>query len=153
MPVLTQTRCPQCNGTLPLVKLWWRTNNMYLYLLPTKRLGIACPNCGTALVVLMNGVIAASFLYFLVSVGLVFLWLVWAPHTVAGHLPAASLWLGLLLLVLFTSLLQPRFAMVFAELRAATKGESVDYPLGRPDDFAAPNSSEGVTSNNRWRRP
>jgi hypothetical protein len=130
MPRVTQTRCPRCNGALPLIKLWWQTNNMYMYVLPAKELGVVCPTCGTALVVLMGGVICASFLSFWSAVGLGLLWLIWAPRILSGHVALAA---ALLMLILFSVLLQPRFAMLFAGLRPVIEGETPDYPLGKPE--------------------
>jgi hypothetical protein len=133
MPLLHDSRCPQCDSGLPL-KVLWEFSRSSAYDLVTKsgvlrgRIGIVCPNCGVKLRVVQTRIRVLLFLLWAVAFGGAWFVGEWMrhAHVVLNQMPQV---LGLVVLGTAIFLLQKYCIPHLAQVRLAGADEQLGFPL------------------------
>jgi hypothetical protein len=141
MPLIQDSRCPQCGSGLPL-KVLWEFSRSSAYGLVTKcgilrgKIGIVCPNCGAKLRVVQTRI--RLFVFLLWVAGLGGAWAVgeWMRH---AHvvLNQATEFLGIAVLVSAIFALQKFYIPHLAQVRLAAPGEQLGLPLSSSNGNAS----------------
>jgi DNA-directed RNA polymerase subunit RPC12/RpoP len=133
MPLLRDTRCPQCDSGLPL-KVLWEFSRSSSYDLVRKsgvlrgRIGIVCPNCGAKLRIVQTRIRVFLFLLWAIAFGGAWFVGEWMRH---AHvvLNRMSQVLGLVVLGTAIVLLQKYCIPHLAQVRLAGADEQLGFPL------------------------
>ena len=133
MRTLYESRCPKCDGGLPL-KVLWEFSRRSLYGLVNRsgilkgKIGIVCLNYGVKLRVVQTHIRVFLFLIWLAAYGVAWSVGKWMRH---GHLALNRNYGILGLLVIFSAiwLLQKYLIPHLAQVRMADADEQLAYPL------------------------
>ena len=136
MPLLKDSRCPQCSGGLPLKVLWEFSRSSSYGLVKESgvlrgKIGIVCPNCGAKLRVVQTRIRLFVFLLWVACFGCAWSLGEWLRH---AHIVLAQttevLGVGVLVFAIF--LLQKFCIPHLAQVRLASPGEQLGFPLSSP---------------------
>ena len=133
MPPFHDSRCPQCDSSLPLKVLWEFSRSSPYGLVARSgvlrgRIGIVCPSCGAKLRVVQTRIRVFLFLIWVVAFGGTWFVGEWMRHAHVGLNQKFGV-LGIVVLMSTIFLVQKYCIPHLAQVRLADPREQLGFPL------------------------
>jgi len=130
MSLLVGPTCPQCGAPAPVVRVWWKADTARGLFL-RRVTGVVCLGCHKRLVILQARVVVSGIVIFVFGIALSVYLIIHAQQMLSPKLSDSEVAVAFGILGTLVAVAHFRLSPRFAQLRLATNGETVDYPLFR----------------------